>query len=107
MKLLYREQRPQLSSAIREMKAGGLLNDCGGALSLSRGDHILITPTGAPFRHWRVAEEDFVVLDGTGGVVQKGEHLGRAEASARTCIFGQLISQRNNLRSNTSEETLG
>jgi ribulose-5-phosphate 4-epimerase/fuculose-1-phosphate aldolase len=76
MELLYREERLQLLSAIREMRAGGLLDDSGGALSLRCGGHILVTPTGAPFRRWRVAEEDFVVLDGAGEVVQRGEYLG-------------------------------
>jgi L-ribulose-5-phosphate 4-epimerase len=77
MTLLFREQRNYLNSIISDLLAGGLLSQEGGAFSLRGNDQqILFTPAGSSFRRWQIREEDFVVTDYEGNLVQSGNWLG-------------------------------
>jgi L-ribulose-5-phosphate 4-epimerase len=77
MTLLFSEQRSYLNSLISDLLAARLLDLEGGALSLRCDEHhLLFTPAGSSFRRWRIREEDFVVTDCEGSLVQSGNWLG-------------------------------
>src|SRR5207244_1138415 len=59
----------------------------GGALSVGcRGPHVLLTTAGAPLRRWHLDLTDFVVLDLTGGLVERHQFVGPAETPVHLAL---------------------
>ena len=63
--------------------------DCsGGALSVRCGDgNVLVSTTGSAFRRWALSEDDFIVLDPAGRIVQRTGGLGPSGTPIHLAIY--------------------
>lgn len=86
--MLYKPQREKLLSVLEDLKTYRLIDPSGGDLSLRCSDeHIIISPTGAAFRRWHIASEDWVVLDLKGNVIERGQYLGPGETPVALALY--------------------
>lgn len=78
--MLYQRQRRQIIQVIEDLAKFHYLDPAGGDFSVRVGaNRVLSTPTGSAFRRWRVKEEDFVVMDLEGRIIERGEYLAPVE----------------------------
>lgn len=69
----YENERDLIAQAIPDLLAGGHLDCNGGALAMRLTDgNMIMTPTGAAVRRWKVSPADLVVMTMDGVTVERG-----------------------------------
>lgn len=74
---MYETERQHLLTILNELRAWGVLNPAGGAVSVRLpDDQILMSTTRLAFNRWHATVNDFIVLDADGRIVEKTAGLG-------------------------------
>ena len=101
--MLFTGEREALLQALTDMRTERILDTTGGALSVRCDEeHILVTPTGAPTRCWRVRPEDLVVLNMKGDIVERGDYAPIAAYTMHLALYEALPSCGALLHSHTA-----
>jgi len=89
--MLYDYERKFLAKKIAQLLSLGIITVEGGGFSLRLQDgNILATPSGASFRLWQVAPEDFLVSTSDGKILEKGKYLAVADFPVDLHIFSSF-----------------
>lgn len=86
--MLYMNERRKVISILNDLLKFNMIDPGGGDISMKCDtDKFVITPTGSAFRRWHVTEEDLVVLNLKGDVVEKGQYLGPGETPIALALY--------------------
>jgi ribulose-5-phosphate 4-epimerase/fuculose-1-phosphate aldolase len=75
--MLYINERTQALEILEELKRHNLIDCVGGAISMRCNEnHMIITTTGSAFKRWNITEDDFIVLNLKGDIIEASSRLG-------------------------------
>ena len=101
--MLFERERDDLLETLADMRAERILDTTGGALSVRCDENlVLVTPTGAPPRRWRVRPEDLVVINTKGDIVERGRYAPIAAYTMHLALYETLPTCNAVLHSHTS-----
>ncbi|MFI5753122.1 class II aldolase/adducin family protein [Streptomyces sp. NPDC051644] len=87
----YETQRQHLLTILNELRAWGVLNPAGGAVSMRLpGDRILMSTTRLAFNRWHATVNDFIVLDADGRIVEQTAGLGASGTPMHLDLYRML-----------------
>jgi ribulose-5-phosphate 4-epimerase/fuculose-1-phosphate aldolase len=85
---VYESARNEVVSVVDDLIRFDYLECNGGAVAVRLPDgNIMMTPTGAAVRRWRLEPDDLVVMTPTGDVVERGDHPSAASTLQVLLLF--------------------